>query len=126
MNTILITLVITSISLNIGGSGHFGVPDLGFIQEPTQERLCVKYKTQNGWSKGYSVNVTIISGSELNRRTKSYRYKSYSTYGVIFWGDDQASVIELKNFFGQFTVLGTNGIDGEGREWKMNNGLICL
>jgi hypothetical protein len=45
----------------------------------------VKYETQEGWSKKYVVDVTFLTGAELNDATSSYKYSSYSAYAVIFW-----------------------------------------
>lgn len=93
------------------------------ISEP--EKLCVKYETRNGWSKGYHVDVNTLKGSELNRKTNSWDYNSYSTYAVIFWSNDQASVIELNYFIGSFSVHVTNGVDQRGRKWKLSKNSIC-
>ena len=58
----------------------------------------VKYQQKYGWSKLYTVNVTFMTGLELNRATSSYKYSSSSVYGIIFWDNDQASVIKLTTF----------------------------
>ena len=55
----------------------------------------VKYMTSSGWSKKYYVQVNFLTGYELNQATSSFNYSSYSKYAVIFWGDDQATVIKL-------------------------------
>lgn len=34
-----------------------------------EERLCVKYRTQDGWSDGYQVKVQTMKGSDLNKAT---------------------------------------------------------
>lgn len=39
-------------------------------------------------------------GTELNRATKSYDYESYSTYAIIFWDKDEASVIKISSYTG--------------------------
>ena len=31
-----------------------------------RQEVCVKYRKDFGWSKGYSVVATVISGSDLN------------------------------------------------------------
>lgn len=126
MNTIFLILLVAMSHLHTGASTYFKPLDLNVVQEPTQQQLCVKYETEDGWSKGYSVNVTIIKGSELNRRTKTYNYSSYSTYAVIFWGDDQASVIKLSYYTGSIGVYGVSGTDAQGREWKLAKNRYCL
>lgn len=90
----------------------------------------VKYKQQHGWSKKYSVEVTFMTGSELNSATNTYNYSSYSVYGIIFWGNNEASVIKISSF----TLCGfevtcdcissmydLKGVDQDGDEWN-----ICL
>jgi hypothetical protein len=60
----------------------------------------VKYETQQGWSDYYTVDVTFLSGTELNNATNSYNYSSYSTYAVVFWGEGKASIIEIESYTG--------------------------
>ena len=57
----------------------------------------VKYEQQYGWSKKYTVDVTFMTGYELNQATSSYDYAMYSNYAIIFWGEGQASVIKLSD-----------------------------
>ena len=66
-----------------------------------------------------------MSGNILNSRTESYSYNVYSTYAVIFWSNEQASVIELQNFYGSFHAYGTNGTDQEGRTWQLSKTSYC-
>ncbi|MCC9019002.1 hypothetical protein [Flavobacterium lipolyticum] len=89
----------------------------------------VRYMTQDGWSKKYVIEVTFLTGSELNEATNSYKYSSYSTYGVIFWGNKKASVIKLISY----TLCGSEvdkdcitntysdlkGKDQDDDEWKI-------
>ena len=58
----------------------------------------VKYQQQYGWSKKYTVEVTFMTGMELNQATSSYDYSSYSVYAIIFWGEGQATIIKLKSY----------------------------
>jgi hypothetical protein len=83
--------------------------------------VCAKY-TPSG--KQYKVQATIISGSDLNTATRTFNYNSFSTYAVIFWDKDEASVIELD--WGTVSVLGTNGRDQTGRSWEISSSTtIC-
>jgi hypothetical protein len=54
--------------------------------------------TKEGWSKKYTVDVTFISGSELNEATNSFKYSSFSIYAVIFWSQEQVTLIKLSSF----------------------------
>ncbi len=55
----------------------------------------VKYMTEDGWSKKYTVRTTFLTGKELNDATESFNYSTHSVYAVIFWGEGQASVIKI-------------------------------
>ena len=89
-----------------------------------QQRACAKYLNTN---RAYLVDVTIISGNELNRKTGSYSYGPLDTYAVIFWADGQASVIELDYFFGSLNIFGNRGYDQQGRPWNIStNTTFCF
>ncbi len=82
--------------------------------------VCAEY-TNTG--QRYAVEAIETSGNELNRRTQSYRYSSFSQYVVIFWGPGEASVIELDSSFG-LSSLGSSGTDQNGRRWRISKGTI--
>lgn len=68
------------------------------VEAAHRETCKVKYMTRSGWSQYYTVDVLFMTGRELNEATRSYNYRSYSTYATIFWGNDQATVIELSTY----------------------------
>ena len=78
--------------------------------------VCAKYKNTN---KEYKVQAHILSGTELNQKTKGYSYNSYSKYAVIFWGKDEASIIEL-DYPGTINSFGTDGKDQKGYKWEIS------
>ena len=89
----------------------------------------IKYKKNSDWSKKYKVEVTFMSGYELNQATNSFKYDSYSVYGIVFWDRDEATVIKINTIL----VCGTevdkscitntyiplSGSDQDGDEWKI-------
>lgn len=89
----------------------------------------VKYKRQYDWSNYLTVDVTFMSGVELNNATKTYKYDSYSTYGIIFWDKDEASIIKVSSFTGcgsEVTkscitnkTLNLEGEDQVGKNWQI-------
>jgi hypothetical protein len=95
----------------------------------------VKYKNNYAWSDYYQVEVTFISGSELNKAVKSYEYESYSTYAVIFWDKDQVSIIKISTYTGcgsEVTqsciankVINLEGEDKKGRRWEICTKNLC-
>ena len=94
----------------------------------TREEVCVKFEKEYGWSKGYAVQATIISGSDLNSAVGSFnRFKPFSTYAVVFWDENQASIFELPPLStGSAPMFETGVKDQEGRSWKIKQGhLFC-
>ena len=82
--------------------------------------VCAEYV---GTGKKYKVEANIFSGSELNSKTHSYDYNSFSKYVVIFWGKDQATVIELDSPFG-VNAFGVDGKDQQGYKWNISTQLL--
>lgn len=97
---------------------------LSFLILPTETlayevlEACATYV---GTGKSYEVNVNIYEGGELNRRTSTFDYDSFSKYAVIFWSNDQASVIELDSTFCTLD-FGCDGVDRKGYKWKIETG----
>ena len=89
------------------------------------ETVCVKYETEYGWSEGYQVSGTVIKGTELNSRTSTYNYSPYSTYVVVFWGKDQASILELDFYTGSVSSYGQPATDQRGRSWQVSKTSYC-
>ena len=89
-----------------------------------REEVCVKYEREHGWSKGYAVLGTVISGSDMNSKVGSLsRFKSFSTYVVVFWDDDQATILELPALsMGSLPIFESQVRDQQGRLWKLKQG----
>lgn len=85
---------------------------------------CVKYEKEYGWSEGYAVEATVIEGSELNQKVGSYtRFRSFATYAVIFWGEGEATILELPAMsMGNLPIFESGVEDQEGRRWKIKEG----
>lgn len=93
-----------------------------------KQSACAKYKKEYGWSKGYSVEAIVISGSDLNEAVGSFtRFRAFSTYAVIFWDKDQAVILKLPPFsMGTLPMFETEVEDQNGRKWKIREGnLFC-
>jgi hypothetical protein len=110
---------------------------INFVAEAKYKQTCiVRYMTEDGWSKKYTVEVTFLTGSELNEATSSYKYSTYSVYAVIFWGKGQASVIKLSGYFScgseveksciTNTYSDLKGKDQDDDEWKICVGDYCF
>ncbi|MGE5501530.1 MAG: hypothetical protein ACM3W4_06355 [Ignavibacteriales bacterium] len=95
----------------------------------------VRYATDDGASPWYSVDVTFLTGTELNRATRTFNYGGFDKYAVIFWDQNEASVIKLDGFFAcgtEFTqsclrtIGNMDGTDQEGRGWEICAHSLCL
>lgn len=87
------------------------------------KKVCAKYKANYDWSKVYQVQAEIYDGNELNQATAGSsifgRYSMFDHYAVIWWDKGQASIIKLNNYiFGM--GLGIDGIDQNGRAWRLS------
>lgn len=95
----------------------------------------VRYETSAGRSKWYSVDVHLFTGSELGQATRQWtRFSSFKKYAVIFWGDNQATVIEISTLlfcgteFSQscMPMLGKiEGKDQDGDKWEVCTAMFC-
>jgi hypothetical protein len=85
--------------------------------------ICAQYSDTG---KSYHVTATSTTGSELNQATHSLNYTSFSRYIVIFWAQNQASVIDMGVTFSP-TYIGTGGTDQEGRFWVISafSPIVC-
>jgi hypothetical protein len=96
----------------------------------------VKYKKDYGWSDYYTVEVKFMSGTELNRATNSFNYDSFTAYAIIFWGQNEASIIKISSFTGcglevtqnciSNKVTNLEGEDQQGRDWEVCSNNYCF
>lgn len=86
--------------------------------------VCAKYEVEYGWSKGYKVEATFTSGSELNSATRTFDYSALSKYVVIFWDKDEVSIIEMS--FPYLGPIGLEGKDQRGRKWEIAKTSFCI
>lgn len=94
------------------------------VSAADREDVCVHYAANYGWSKGYQVTATIETGTELNQATRTYNFQAFDKYVVIFWDQDQVSVIKMRApfFLGPIDALGE---DQQGRQWHVSNSSFC-
>jgi hypothetical protein len=60
------------------------------------DRICkVAYQTEAGWSDEYKVEVTFVTGRELNKATKSFEYSTFSPYALIWFDQDEVAILEI-------------------------------
>jgi hypothetical protein len=82
--------------------------------------VCAK----QGGGQAYKVEATFTTGADLNEATNSLKYLGFRKYIVIFWKQNQASVIELS--FPYVSILGTSGTDQQGRPWEVSTSSVCF
>lgn len=85
-----------------------------------KESVCAK----QGNGHGYKVEATILNGSELNQETNTSNYLSSAKYVVIFWSQEEVSIIRLD--FPFVTIAGTDGEDQQGRKWEISKSSLCF
>jgi len=92
-----------------------------------RQSACVKYKKSIGWSKSYSVTATVMSGSELNSATSSFKYNGFGYYAAIFWDDDEVTILKLPSLsMGNLPMFSSDVKDQYGRKWQIQSGSICM
>jgi len=65
-------------------------------------RICkVSYETEDGWSDEVPTEVQFVTGTQLNRATRSYDYSMFSSYALIWFARGQVAILECKE-----TLLG--------------------
>jgi hypothetical protein len=79
--------------------------------------ICAEY-TDTG--RRYHVTAIATSGIELDLATQSHDYNVRARYIVIFWAQDQASVIEMGTGFIAPSHFAHSGTDQEGRSWEIS------
>jgi hypothetical protein len=63
------------------------------------KRMCiVQYQTEDGWSKEYKMEAEFVTGSELNERTHSYKYKTFKNYCLLWFSDGGVAIEEINEY----------------------------
>lgn len=93
--------------------------------EPCQ----LKYETPEGWSDAFEVECMYATGPELNELMQSFRFDVFYAYVVVFWTEDQASVIKIEGFTAcapeakrgcaDRPLRKLKGIDQDGIQWEV-------
>ncbi|MEO6902237.1 MAG: hypothetical protein ABI315_03690 [Bacteroidia bacterium] len=95
----------------------------------------VKYKQREVWSTLKEIQVTFMSGSELNEEKTGFAYSTYDSYAIISWSEGEVITIKLSEnkcgiliespdcSYSDFHSLYDNGYvtgsDKEEKEWKI-------
>lgn len=100
------------------------------------KRICnVRYKTEQGWSKYYTMEVQFVTGVELIKMTDDYKYSIYFNYCLLWFEEGGVAILEIddillvgdafdrKDFVEAFqfrTELHCKQINGESkRKWEV-------
>lgn len=75
---------------------------LSFISTPgfsEVHRFClISYQTEEGWSDEYKMEVTFVTGQELNRKTNSFDFDYFGEYVLIWFSQDQVAIVKIDEF----------------------------
>jgi hypothetical protein len=114
----------------------FTISSNSLLNAQCQRVASVKYEQGYGWSKKYNVNVTFMTGSQLNDATQTFNYSSYKNYALIFWGNGGTTIIKLSTilFCGyeitcdciNNVILDLEGYDQDGDKWKLCVKDLCF
>ena len=91
----------------------------------------IKYQNTG---KCYSVDINWYTGAELNEAVgSSFKYSSFSNYAVVFWGRNEATVMEVSGIIcggDTFTknylpISCSTGVDQGGKKWTIATGIFA-
>lgn len=74
---------------------------LGIVPAAAEvRRLCeVSYqRADRSTSEPAIVEVTFLTGGELNKKTRSYDYDPFSNYAAIWFAEDQVALLSIESF----------------------------
>jgi hypothetical protein len=96
----------------------------GSAQGEERVDVCAVYSDTG---RTYHVNAIFATGSDLNQTTHTFNYNVLGRYIVIFWAQNQASVIQMNALFGGPSYISSIGFDQEGRSWQISaySPLVC-
>jgi hypothetical protein len=104
------------------------------VQARYVQTVKVRYQANFTNSQWYTIDVTFVTGTELNQATRTFSYTSYKNYAVVFWAEGEATVIQLDGYFVcGFSFEATcmplvgkmKGQDQQGRLWEVCTGQFC-
>ena len=90
------------------------ISSVSIAQEAMQ--LCLRY---NATGQKYLVNAALWRGGDLNRSVGISRYNSQAIYAVVFWAQDQATIIQL-SYNVRPSTTGIGGTDQTGASWHVS------
>jgi hypothetical protein len=81
-----------------------------YADAAVRRRVDVRYEREDETkSRAVESEVTFLTGQELNEKTRSFRYRMFSTYALIWFGEHEVAIIEMKSFM--LTPAGPFGAD---------------
>lgn len=67
-----------------------------FTCQASIKRICqVQYNSNNSWSQVYQIEVTFLTGLELNQTTKSNVFSNESIYGIIWFSNGGCAILKI-------------------------------
>ena len=73
----------------------------------------------------YEVEAVIALGDEINELWDTNSFSFLKKYVIIYWADEQFSVIALDFSMGP-SIVGTNGTDQRGYPWQVSRSSLCF
>ena len=66
-----------------------------FADASVRRIVKVSYETQYGYSDEYKMEVTFLTGQELNKATKTYDYDMFDNYILIWFKEDKVAILKI-------------------------------
>jgi hypothetical protein len=84
------------------------------LSEARINRFCkVSYKTEDGWSKEYTMEVSFATGQELFNAMMSSDFQLTKHYALLWFDEDNVAILEIEESYPLIT-----GIKFENRDFR--------
>ena len=66
-----------------------------FADASVRRIVKVSYETQYGYSDEYKMEVTFLTGQELNKATKTYDFDIFDNYALIWFDEGKVAILKI-------------------------------
>lgn len=67
-----------------------------FTCQASIKRICqVQYNSNNSWSQIYQIEITFLTGLELNHMAKTNIFSNESIYGIVWFSNGGCAILKI-------------------------------
>lgn len=66
-----------------------------FSMAEVRRYVKVSYQTRGGYSQEYRMEVTFLTGRELNAATKTYDYNMFDNYALVWFNKSEVAILKI-------------------------------